>query len=740
MTRPATLTVLVASCLTVSTPSGLLADQAQSKLDGVPFRDAAEYSPGDRNLPIDRTYPPEAFYHCGKGGRVLDVTKPPFNAKGDGTTDDTRALKAAMRFVRDHYELIHGPDFAYCEKQNDRNWTIYLPDGVYLVSDTVCQGWPAQAINILKGWSHIQTVEVRSPEHEKELNADGARRVYSETNWAIRIVGQSRDTTVVRLRDKAPGFAAEAGEAVIAFYMLRQGSNVNNGNVIENLTIDTGKGNPGAVGLAWSASNYGGVRNLAIRSGDGSGKAGLLMDRRNATGYVHDILIDGFDTGIELTAKAETSVTLEYATLSRQRRTAIRVGGEEPGRNSLSVRKLLAHGAPVGLMVDHAAQAVLLDSRLASGSDNAAAVVLRTEGQLYARDVETPGYRAAVTRNGETVAAGTSVDEYCSTGTVSRQGGAPRRALRLPVKEVPFVRPEADPLKWANVDAFGAVGDGVADDTAAIQRAMDSGRPVVYFPKANYVVNGTVDIPASVREITWLFGGVHRSTEKVPDSPALFRVAEPSSAPLLMHGAITAGGVFLDHEADRPVVLEDIEVWFHHVREYARAPGMLFPSGAAQTTPVWRLYRNTRPEGETKEVFVNNCLFFAADGKEGKYALENVRAWARMVNSEHLPGAQYSFRRSDAWILGFKSENAGRLFEADDHARLEVLGGSFLNWAAYEGPAIVARDSRVFVLCYMWSRLPETILREETEGKVRTLPATQFNRIGSVKGAVVTVP
>jgi hypothetical protein len=75
---------------------------------------------------------------------------------------------------------------------------------------------------------------------------------------------------------------------------------------------------------------------------------------------------------------------------------------------------------------------------------------------------------------------------------------------------------------------------------------------------------------------------------------------------------------------------------------------MLFPSGAAQTTPVWRLYRNTRPQGETKEVFVNNCLFFAADGKEGKYALENVRAWARMVNSEHLPGAQYAFRRSDA--------------------------------------------------------------------------------------------
>ena len=693
---------------------------------------------GDRDLAIIQVYPPEAFYHNGKGGRVLDVTQPPFHAKGDGTTDDTQALNAAMRFVRDHYELIHGPDFAYCEKRNNRNWVIYLPDGVYLVGDTICQGWPAQAINILKGWSHIQLVEVQSPEHETELNANGARQVYSETNWAIRIVGQSRDRTVVRLRDAAPGFAA-AGKAVVSFYMLSQGSNVNNGNVIENITIDTGKGNPGAVGLAWSASNYGGIRNLAIRSGDGAGQAGLLMDRRNATGYVHDLLVAGFDTGIELTAKAETSVTLEYATLSGQRKTGIRVGGGAPGRNSLSARQIVVTGAPVALAVDHAAQVVLLDSRLAAAGDGAAAMVLETQGQLYARNVATPGFRAAVTQDGKAVVAGTTMDEYCSTRPVGLHGDAPMRSMRLPVKEVPFIRPETNLSEWANVDAFGAVGDGVADDTAAIQQAMDSGKPVVYFPQANYVVNGTVCIPASVREVSWLFGGVHRSVEAVADSPALFRVAAPSAAPVLLHGAITAGGVFLDHEADRPVVLEDIEVWFHHVREYARGPGMLFPSGAAQTTPVWRLYRNTRPQGETKEVYVNNCLFFAADGKEGKCALENVRAWARMVNSEHLPGAQYSFRHSDAWILGFKSENADRLFSAVDQTRLEVLGGSFLNWSHMAGPMIVSRDSDVSFLCYLWSQLPATIVREETGGEVKTVPASQCERIGSAKGAVVAI-
>ena len=30
--------------------------------------------PGDRNLSINQVYPPESFYHNGKGGRVLDVT------------------------------------------------------------------------------------------------------------------------------------------------------------------------------------------------------------------------------------------------------------------------------------------------------------------------------------------------------------------------------------------------------------------------------------------------------------------------------------------------------------------------------------------------------------------------------------------------------------------------------------------------------------------------------------------
>jgi polygalacturonase len=51
--------------------------------------------------------------------------------------------------------------------------------------------------------------------------------------------------------------------------------------------------------------------------------------------------------------------------------------------------------------------------------------------------------------------------------------------------------------QYVSVKDFGAVGDGVADDTAAIQTALDSGAKVIYFPSGSYGLSADVNVTNS---------------------------------------------------------------------------------------------------------------------------------------------------------------------------------------------------------------------------------------------------
>ena len=49
-----------------------------------------------------------------------------------------------------------------------------------------------------------------------------------------------------------------------------------------------------------------------------------------------------------------------------------------------------------------------------------------------------------------------------------------------------------------NVKDFGAVGDGVTDDTAAIQAAIDSGAESIFFPSGTYNITDGLDISSNM--------------------------------------------------------------------------------------------------------------------------------------------------------------------------------------------------------------------------------------------------
>lgn len=53
---------------------------------------------GDRSPETHCRFPDRVMMDKEQGGRIMDITKPPFNAKGDGKTDDTAALIAAYDF------------------------------------------------------------------------------------------------------------------------------------------------------------------------------------------------------------------------------------------------------------------------------------------------------------------------------------------------------------------------------------------------------------------------------------------------------------------------------------------------------------------------------------------------------------------------------------------------------------------------------------------------------------------
>jgi len=545
---------------------------------------------------------------------VINV-KARYGAVGDGVTDDTKAILNAIK------------------ENAGKNKVIYFPNGTYLVSDRL-------------EWR----------------DSSGEFTAY------LTFQGQSRTNTIIKLKDSSTGYAdPDTSKAVIFTASLDDGAphiydrSIGEGlqafrNYIRNLTVDTGTGNSGAIGIDYIANNVGSISDVTIRSGDGQGARGLSMARKYpGPGLIKNVSIEGFNYGIYVSNR-QTSMTFENITLHNQI-----VAGIYNKDNIVSIRGLNSiNSVPVIQNPGLYGLITVLDGEFSGGSPSECAIENSNGSSFYARNIVTSGYKAAIKNNGQVV-SGTTQSEFVSDPVLSLFP-SPARSLHLPIEDTPTV--PNDPInEWANVEDYGADADDLYNnDTAGIQAAMDSGATTVYFPQSSnnqgyYLVDKPIIVRGAVRRIVGLSASVGitwTNSFNDPDNPKpIFRIEEGVSD---------------------VVVFEEIAYWAANDAN-PNAPAKYFVSyeHASPKTLVikgntGRAFRNTSGAGK----------LFLEDVAMGPWLFDHPqRIWARQMNSENF-GTKIINNGGSLWILGLKTESIGTVIEAIGGGATELLGGMII--------------------------------------------------------------
>jgi hypothetical protein len=135
---------------------------------------------------------------------------------------------------------------------------------------------------------------------------------------------------------------------------------------------------------------------------------------------------------------------------------------------------------------------------------------LRESGREFKQVTDT--YRVAVFSHGLSLAYPGATAAFATRYEPSALAALPP----LPPPAIPALPAFAT---WVNVATLGVKGDGVADDTAALQKAINE-HPVLYFPTGRYQLHDTV----TLRPDTVLIG-LHPSTTQfdLPDGTPVFQ-------------------------------------------------------------------------------------------------------------------------------------------------------------------------------------------------------------------------
>ncbi|WP_313433605.1 glycosyl hydrolase family 28-related protein [Novosphingobium sp.] len=388
-------------------------------------------------------------------------------AAGDGRTDDTAAIQDALDAATDR------------ARDSGGHGMVLLPSGRYRITRSLIVPPGVRVYGFGQDRPTI-VLAPRTPGFQKGVStmivfAGGDQYAVGDVPVPVPTV-VPRDKTV---RDANSG----------TFY-----------SAMSNLDIEIGEGNPAAAGVRFRMAQHAFLSHMDFRLG--SAFAGVYQ----AGNVIENVHFHGGRYGI-VTEKTSPAwqFTLLDSSFNGQRDAAIRE--HEVG---LTMVNVLIRDTPVGIEVDRGYGDSLWGKDVRFENVSKAGVVISNENNVFtqigfenALASGTPVF-ARFRDSGRTVAGkgpaykvsafsyGLAVPALGSDGTYATRAdieGLPA----LPAPRKGAIRDLPPMSEWVDVRSQGAVGDGTADDTAAIQRAIDANR-VLYFPAGFYKVTNRLTL------------------------------------------------------------------------------------------------------------------------------------------------------------------------------------------------------------------------------------------------------
>ncbi|HUZ93807.1 MAG TPA: glycosyl hydrolase family 28-related protein [Edaphobacter sp.] len=396
--------------------------------------------------------------------RAVYLTAQDFGAHGDGKADDSASIQAAIDKAENHAE----------------GGIVFVPAGRYRLTRTIYV-WPG-----------------------------------------VRLFGYGATRPIFVLADNTPGFQKGVGDMVI-FTGARPGDSSRIGRVpfpppgsvppnntiadansgtfysaMSNIDFEIGEGNPAAIAIRFHVAQHAYLSHMDFHIG--SGLAALTEIGNEA----EDLHFFGGRYGI-LTDKTSPAwqFTLIDSVFEGQRESAIRE--HEAG---LTLIRDTFRNTPTAIDIDphYSDELWVKDCRFENVS-RAAVVISNEKSPLTEVGFENAVLKAVPTfalfrESGKRIAGkgsiyrvgnfnfGLIVPGEGMTGKIGMLYEA-TQLNALPAPLPPAIRALPPTESWINVHTLGVRGDGTTDDTAAIQKAIETHR-VLYFPSGHYVVSDTL--------------------------------------------------------------------------------------------------------------------------------------------------------------------------------------------------------------------------------------------------------